>query len=108
MAYARGHFGMCLTKLRAYQEAEIQLIESHRLFIALRDKGAVGSISTVAGRTVHEIARDLGRAVTAIVALYDAWEKPDEADHYRRLLEDLEPPSQRWKDWYLGPVKADA
>ncbi|MEO1368638.1 MAG: tetratricopeptide repeat protein, partial [Acidobacteriota bacterium] len=66
-ANARGARGVALTALGRYAEAEEALLESHAAFEALAD----------------EESRRLEQAKARLVALYDAWGRPRDADPYR-------------------------
>ncbi len=66
----RGELGKCLTRMARYPEAEEQLLEAHRVLHT-----AVGDDHM---RTI--------RAVRALVDLYDAWDKPDQAAQWRAKL----------------------
>ena len=62
--------GECLTLLRRYQEAETLFLESYQ---ALLDKR--GQEDRLTQSTIRYL-----------VALYEAWEKPEQAETYRALV----------------------
>ena len=64
-----GH-GACLVELRRHEEAEARLLQGYH---GLRKTLGVGD-----GRT--------RKALRHLVALYDAWGRPEAAAEYRRLL----------------------
>ncbi|UCF33771.1 MAG: tetratricopeptide repeat protein [Phycisphaerales bacterium] len=70
-ATSAGSLGSCLTKLERFAEAEVLLLES---FISLE----------AALDTDDERSR---QALRQLIALYDAWGKPGEADEWRAKLE---------------------
>ena len=71
-ALSRSHLGDCLTRMGRYAEAEEQLLEAHRVLDAAVGDGHIRTI----------------RAVRALVDLYEAWDKPDEAAEWRAKLPD--------------------
>ena len=79
MAAACGGWGMCLTKLERYEEAETQLAAAYE-----------GLEAALGGD--HHLTRS---AVQALVDLYEAWGKPDKAAQYRALPPGTEPSSPK-------------
>ena len=69
-ADAAGVLGQNLVRQRRFEEAEPRLVQSHPNIVAFH------------GQDAPESAQSLER----IVELYEAWEKPDRAEHYRGLL----------------------
>lgn len=70
VAETRGNYGACLAKLGRYPKAEEHLLASH------------GGLKTALGNA-HQRTQ---KAVENLVALYEAWGKPDQASRYRALL----------------------
>lgn len=68
--------GQCFLDLGRYEEAEKTLIQAHR--------GLVARESSIWG---PQKASHIGLAAKYLVKLYEAWGRPDEADHWRRELE---------------------
>ncbi len=73
-ANSRSHLGECLTKMGRYEEAEKELLEAQRI------------LNTTLGKDHKRTIK----AVERLVALYDAWGKPDKAAEYRAMLENGE------------------
>ena len=63
-------YGLCLTKLGRFAEAETDLLEAHEALVVL----------------VTERHRESRRAAQALVDLYVAWGKPDKVRIYRAKL----------------------
>ncbi len=70
LAYVQTDLGSCLTELARYADAEPQLLEAYE------------SIKTKRGLQHKKTIETLER----IVALYIAWDKPDQAAAYRAIL----------------------
>ncbi|MEE8522898.1 MAG: tetratricopeptide repeat protein, partial [Thermoanaerobaculia bacterium] len=71
IASAEGTLGVCLSLRGQYQDAEPRLL---RAYEALRD-------------SLNPRAASTRTALERLVALYEAWGKPEEADEYRTLLD---------------------
>jgi serine/threonine-protein kinase len=69
IADAQGKLGRCLVALRRFEEAESYLLKSYTANREADDPG---------GNQMQEATRDL-------VALYETWNRPEEAAHYRAL-----------------------
>ena len=76
VAHTEALLGHCLTELGRYQEAETLLL-----------------------RSAESLQRELGEqdqntrsAQRQLIALYTAWNRPDEAEHWRAVLESTKPP----------------
>jgi serine/threonine protein kinase/Tfp pilus assembly protein PilF len=67
VANARGHYGVCLTHLQRYEEAERELLSAHKAFSAGVDRS----------RTQIAASR--------LAELYEAWDKEEMAAHWRSL-----------------------
>jgi serine/threonine protein kinase/tetratricopeptide (TPR) repeat protein len=77
LALTRAVLGEALTTLTRYAEAEPLLLEAHRVY------------NSQSGR----IMRDARDTVARLVALYDAWGRPDRAAAFRTLLAQTQPVS---------------
>jgi tetratricopeptide (TPR) repeat protein len=67
-AVIRSNYGLCLGRLKRFDEAEQHLLPAHE---ALATQFGPADTRT-------------RRAADALVELYDAWNKPDKADHFRQ------------------------
>ncbi len=67
--YLGGH-GKCLTKLKRYDDAETALLEAYGVLEA--------ALGAEHGRTIG--------VIKSLAALYNAWDKPEQAANYRALL----------------------
>jgi len=65
-AYTRIDFGICLTRLERFEDAEEQLLRGYKKLIQ-------DSVSTE-------------RVVARLVQLYETWGKPEKAAEYRAIL----------------------
>ena len=70
LAYVQTDLGSCLTALGRYAEAEPQLLDGYAAILAKR--GAQHK------KTIETLER--------IVAMYTAWDKPDQATEYRVII----------------------
>ena len=71
-------FGDCLTKLKRYQEAETLLLESYQIFKV----------------TLGEDHSRTKKCLVYIIALYEAWGKPEKVAEFEALLSDTIPASE--------------
>jgi serine/threonine-protein kinase len=66
---SRSNLGACLVKLKRYREAEEELLASY------------AGLKAVLGDRHSQTQKVVGR----LIELYDSWDKPEKADHYRDL-----------------------
>ncbi len=79
LAYVQTDLGSCLTALGRYADAEPQLLEAYASIKAKRGPQHKKTIETL----------------ERIVALYTAWDKPDQAAAYRAILKQHEADKSR-------------